>query len=200
MIISPHDQGTPEWVADRIGKPTGSCFKEILTGSGQRSKSRIKYMYRLAGERVSGEQYKGFYGKDMEMGHEREDESRKLYELVNGVTVEEVGLCYKDEQKLFGASPDGLVGDDGGFETKNAAPHVQAERLDKGWSGSEYKMQCMGNLLVTGRKWWDLVSYCRGMKPVVIRFQRDEEFLRKLEIELRLFCKELDELVKKISY
>ncbi len=200
MIISPHEQGSEEWMCERLSLPTASCFKEIMTGSGQQSKSRMKYMYRLAGERISGERHSGYYGKSMERGNEREEEARKFYELTNGVSVGQVGLCYMDEEKLFGASPDGLVGDDGGFETKDAAPHVQAERLDKGWTGAEHKMQCMGNLLVSGRDWWDLQSYCRGMKPVVVRFERDEDFLRKLEIELRLFCNELDELVKKISY
>ncbi len=195
MIISEADQNTDAWIQERLGKPSASCFKEIVTTNGGRSKSRTKYLYRLAGEQISGEQYKGFYSKDMELGHEREDEARRQYGFRNGVTVQEVGFCYYDERRLFGASPDGLVGDFGGFENKNAAPHIQIERLEEGWSGKEHYQQVQGALFVLGREWWDLNSYCRGMEPVTVRFDRDEEFIKALHHELLIFCSDLEEMV-----
>ena len=199
MIILECEQNSPEWDAARLGTPSASCFKEIITASGAPSKSRSKYMYKLAGERVTGEKRESHYSADMALGHEREDDSRRLYELVNRVKVKQVGFCYKDEQRLYGASPDGLVCDDGGFETKNANSTLQAERLHKGWNGSEHHRQVMGCLLICDRKWWDLVSYCRGMRPVTVRFERDDAFLRTLEVEVLLFCEELSEMVEKIN-
>lgn len=199
MIICNHEQNSDEWIKERLGVPSASCFGKIVTASLSQSKQRQAYMYQLAGEIITGEQHKGYYGKAMERGHEREDESRGLYEIKRGVTVEQVGFCYKDESRLFGASPDGLVGDDGGFETKNAEPHIQAERIHKGWNASEHHRQVMGCLLVTGRKWWDIQSYCRGMKEVVVRFNRDEGYLANLEAEIVSFSNDLKKLVKEIS-
>ena len=57
----------------------------------------------------------------------------------------------------------------------------------------------MGCLLATGFDWWDIVSYCPGMKPVIKRFYRDEKFLELLENEINVFCDELDEIVRAIS-
>lgn len=199
MIITEWEQGTDEWKKERLGVPSSSNFKRIVTNKGERSNSRTGYLYELAGEKVTGESHKGYYGKQMERGNERENESRSYFEITWSVDVEQVGFCYKDEKKIFGASPDGLIGIDEGFESKNADPHIQAERLDKGWKGTEYFCQCQGCMLVTGRKLWYLVSYCRGMKQYVVEIKRDEDFLRKLEIELIMFNNDLTKLVEKIK-
>lgn len=198
MIVLDCDQNSETWINGRAGIPTASCYHKIVTSTGERSKQRQGYMYQLAGERITGRPHKGFHGPAMDRGHEMEEKSRQLYEIQNHVTVQQVGLCYQDELKLYGASPDGLVGEDGGFETKDAAPHIQAERLHKGWTGMEHHRQVMGCTLVCNREWWDLVSYCQGMRPVTIRFERDEAFLTILKRELLMFCSDLEEMVKKI--
>ena len=199
MIVVNCEQNSPEWYQVRLGVPTASKFGEILTASGERSKSRTKYLYRLAGEIITGKMHESFQSHHFERGHEVEPLSRQYYELLNGVEVEQVGFCFKDERRLFGASPDGLVGPCGGFETKAALPHVQAERLAEGWTGAEHHRQVMGNLYVTGREWWDLVSFCPNMQPVIIRFERDDSFFEKLEKELDSFCLDLKSLVEKIK-
>lgn len=199
MIITEWDQGTPEWKEERLGVPSASCFKKIVNKKGERSKQRLGYMYILAGEIITGEQHKGYYGKQMELGNEREDESRSYFEITTGLDVEQVGFCYKDEKRLFGASPDGLIGNDAGFESKNAEPHLQAQRINEGWSDTDHHRQVQGCMLVTGRKLWYLVSYCRGMKQVVLEIKRDDDFIRKLEIELIIFHKDLHELVESIQ-
>ncbi len=196
MIESPHCQNTPEWESERLGLPTASCFGKIVTSTGKQSKSRTKYLYELAGERITGEKKPGYYGKSMEKGHERENESRLLYGIQSGVKIETVGLCYKDEKKLFGGSPDGLIGEDGIWENKNAEGHVQLERLFEGWNGSEHHRQNQGNLYITGRNYCILTSYCRGMKPINIVIERDEKFLKILEEELHYFVHDLERMVK----
>lgn len=199
MIILECEQNSPEWEAARLGIPTASNFDKIVTSKGERSKQREKYLFELAGERITGEAKSGYTNANMDRGHEREDESRSMYSFVTGVEVQRVGFCYFDEKKEFGCSPDGLVGEDGGFETKDAAPHIQIDRLKNGWSKAQYLQQVQGSICVTGRKWWDLQSYSRGIKPVVIRFERDDDFIKKLAIEIRLFNNELKTIVEKYS-
>jgi hypothetical protein len=195
MIISEHEQNTPEWIQERLGTPSASQFSRIVNAKGERSGSRQKYMDELAGEIISGEQKAGYYNKSMEKGHERELENISMYEFNNNVDVVRVGFCWQDEKKMYGASPDGLVGDDGLIECKNAEPHVQIERLRK-YTASEHHRQVQGQMLVTGRKWCDVVSYSRGFKPVVVRFERDPVFLLKLKIELMAFHEDLMKLVE----
>lgn len=199
MIVVNIDQNGDEWEKIRLGAITSSCFGQIIDSKGNRSKSRQKYMDKLAAELITGERMESYKNSHMDQGHERESENRDLYAFRNKVTVETVGFCWKDEKKLFGSSPDGLVDDDGLVECKNSNGAQQIERIRDGWTASTHHRQAQGQMLVTGRKWCDVVSYCRGMKPVTVRFERDEEFLRKLEIELIMFHKDLHELVKSIQ-
>lgn len=200
MIISPHEQNTPEWEKERLGLMTASCFGQIVNMKGERSASRTKYMYQLAGEIVSGESCaKNYYNKSMEKGHEREDESRRSYAYTRGVEVVQVGLCYRNEEKLYAGSPDGLVAEEGGWENKNAEAHVQLDRLENGWSTASHHRQVMGLLFITGRKWWDLESYSRGLQPIIKRFEIDSQFFFNLENELNYFHEDLMKLVDKHS-
>ena len=110
MIKINCEQNTPEWDALRLGVPSASQFEKIVQSDGARSKSRDGYLYDLAGELRTGERQEKYKNSDMDRGHEREAESRQVYEFIHGVTVELVGFCFYDEKKLFGCSPDGFVG------------------------------------------------------------------------------------------
>ena len=199
MIIVDIEQNGDEWEKIRLGAITSSYFKDIVTSTGARSKSRQKYMDKLASEIITGEREKSFYNKAMEEGHIREQENINHYQFRSSCKITKVGFCWKDEKKLYGASPDALVNDDGLLEAKNAIGTVQISRLREGWSAMEHHRQAQGQMLVTDRKYCVVRSYCRGMKPKEVRFERDEEFLRKLEIELIMFHKDLHELVKSIQ-
>lgn len=197
MKIINCEQNTPEWDEARRGKPTASQFKLIVTTKGERSKSRDKYLHKIAGEMV-GNVSESYYNDNMKQGHEREQESKDYYSFNTGNIIETVGFCLDDSGK-FGCSPDGLIGDKGGFETKNACSEVHLPRLIKGWEAKEHFQQVQGCLLVTGREWWDVVSYCRGFENVVFRMERDEVFLKKLRIELKLFHNDLITIINKYS-
>ena len=199
MIIVDCQQNTPEWDKARLGIPTASQFGRIITTTRARSEQRAKYLYELAGEKITGKRKEGYKNAAMDRGHEREAESREAYEFITDNKVDIIGFCFFDEKKQFGCSPDGFVGEDGGFETKDTMPHIQIERLEKGWSGMEHFQQVYGGLLVTGRKWWDLVSYSRGLEPIIVRFERDEEFIKKLHVELILFSRDLNKIVEKYT-
>jgi hypothetical protein len=191
-------QGTPEWFQARCGIPSASNFDKIITTKGEPSKQAEKYLYKLAGERVSKTIEESYQNGAMQRGVEMEDEARQLYQIVTDCQVDKVGFCVTDDGNA-GCSPDGLVGTDGGMEIKcpNMATHVGY--LIDGKLPIDYFQQVQGGLYVTGRKWWDFVSYYPAIKPFIIRVERDEKFITALENELKAFCEKLNEVVKKIG-
>jgi putative phage-type endonuclease len=198
MIILTDAQGTPEWMAARIGKPTASNFDKIVTMDGKPSKQRQKYMYQLAAERLTGQKEESFQSAAMQRGIEMEEEARSIYEILTGNTVEQVGLCHRDEKCLYGASPDGLVGEDGLVEIKCPTSAVHVSYLLNGELPSDYFHQVQGQLFITGRKWVDFFSYYPGIAPLIVRVEPDAKFAAALEKELNAFCEELDTITEKL--
>lgn len=198
MRIIDVEQKTPEWFVARGGKPTASCFDQLLTTKGEQSKSRIKYMYKLAAERVSGVFEEGYQSAAMLRGNEIEEEARRFYEFTNGVEVQRVGFCVSDCDR-YGCSPDGLVGDDGGIQIKCPQAHTHVGYLLDNKMPMDYFQQVQGELFVTGRKWWDFISYYPGLKPLVFRVTPDVAFHQALASELNGFCGELEQIVGRIS-
>ena len=193
-------QGSDAWFQARIGNPGCSSFSRIVTTTGELSKSRTEYLYELAGEIITGKKTKTYSNVRMEEGLIAENESRMLYELIYEVEVQQVGLCYKDEQKAFHCSPDGLIlPKSRGFETKDAIPKIQVARLLKGTLPTEHFTQCQGSLFVTDLETWDFQSYCSGLPPLMIRVERNEKFIDRLRVALDDFCMELALLVNKLK-
>jgi predicted phage-related endonuclease len=196
MRIINCEQGSIEWHMARCGIPTASCFDKIVNIDGKQSKQREKYLYQLAGEKIVGIAEETYQNGAMLRGVVMESEARQLYELITGNAVEQVGLCVDNG---YGASPDGLIGVDGGLEIKCPILSTQVSYLLKNELPSEYFQQVQGNLLVTGRKWWDFLAYYPAMKPLIIRVTPDDVFQQVLKSELELFCKELEEITNKIK-
>lgn len=199
MIALELDQQTPEWYAARCGVPSASNFDKIVTTKGEPSKQAQKYLYQLAGERVIGKQEETYQNGFMQRGVELEAEARQFYELVTDSIVQKVGLCFPDESRQYACSPDGFVGIDGGLEIKCPSMAVHIGYVIDNVLPTEYLQQVQGNLLVTGRQWWDFVSYYPGLKPLIVRVERDEKFLAALKLSLELFHQNLEEITKRIS-
>jgi len=198
MKILEMEQRSPEWFKARCGIPSASSFDKIITTTGKQSTQRKKYMLQLAGEVLSGSQEESYQNAAMLRGIELESEARSFYELTTGQSVKEVGCCIEDNN-LYLASPDGLVGEDGLIEIKCPIMSTHVGYLLENELPSEYFQQVQGQLLVTGRKWVDFISYYPGIKPLLIRVKRDAGFISELISELRLFCKELDDIVNKLK-
>ena len=198
MKIVQAEQRSEEWFAARRGIPSASNFAKIITTKGEPSKQAEKYMFRLAGEKVSGITEETYQSAAMIRGCEMEKEAREFYELIKGATVEEVGFCLTDDGKV-GCSPDGLVGEDGLIEIKDPIASTQVAYLLKGVLPLEYFQQVQGQLYVTGRKWLDFISYYPGLKPLMVRVLPDVKFQVNLDAELKKFCINLDEVVRKIQ-
>jgi len=180
MRIDQNEQGSPEWLAARLGIPSASMFAKIVTTKGIWSASADAYINQLVAERLTGEREEVFQSHHMLRGTELEPDARDLYSLMSDAEVTEVGFCLHDTLSA-GCSPDGLIGEDGGLEIKCPAPSTHVEYLRGGVLPSKYKQQVMGCLWITGREWWDFVSYHPTMKPLIVRVERDEEYIAALE-------------------
>jgi hypothetical protein len=192
------EQGTPEWHKARLGIPTASKFQTIVAkgrGGGE-SKGRKEYLYKLAGERLTGEPMHHYQNDHMERGKEMEDEARELYSFARQQECQRVGFIRNASK---GCSPDSLIGNDGGLEIKTKLPHLQLEVLDADEVPSEHVAQLQGFLLVTGRQWIDFVSYWPGLKLFVKRVHRDEKYIATLKVAIDEFNDELDALVRKFQ-
>jgi hypothetical protein len=168
-------QGTEEWHRLRLGIPTASNFDRIMMPSKmQLSKSADKYIARLISERMSPylpERAESYTSRSMAWGQQTEEEARRYYALHKGVALSPGGFCTTDDGRL-GCSPDALIGDDGGLELKCPEPETHIRYLLKGELPDEYKPQVHGCLIVTGRKWWDFMSYAilePFREPLVVR-------------------------------
>lgn len=179
-------QTTPEWWEARKGIPTASNFAKIITpAKRQYSLQARKYAYELIAERtdpmppwVTGRGRP--VNAAMQNGTDTEPEARKFYSMQNDCDVQQVGFCLTDDLR-FGCSPDGLIGEDGGVEIKCPLLATHAEYLDSGKVPLEYMPQVHGSLIVTGRKWWDFLSYAPGLPSLLIRVVPDDftDALRK---------------------
>ena len=193
------EQGTDEWHAARLGIPTASSFSAILASGrgGSPSKTRQTYLYKLAGERLTGQPAENFTTPAMERGHALEAEARALYEFSEGGTVEQVGFM---RNHRAGASPDGLVGDDGLLEIKTCAAHILIGHIEANRPPPEHAAQVAGQMWVAERAWCDLYLYCPGLPPFRSRITRDDEYIDNvLAPGVQRFNDDLDALVARLT-
>lgn len=191
------EQRSPEWYAARLGKATASRIADVVaktkTGYGA---SRANYMAELICERLTGMQGASFTSAAMLWGVEKEPEARAAYEAKIGDLVTEVGFTPHNHLNMCGASPDGLVGDDGLIEIKCPITATHIDTLLSDAVPSKYITQMQWQMACTGRKWCDFVSYDprmpEPMRLFVKRVKRDDEFIAFLESEVVTFLTELE--------
>lgn len=197
MQVINMEQGSPEWLEARKGVVTGSRFKDVITpAKAELSKSSKTYMYELVAERM-GATVSFYQNEHMQRGNDLEPDARTAYEFIKDCTVKEVGFCLHDN-KLIGVSPDGLIDEDGGIEIKCPKETTHISYLDKGELPLIYKPQVQGCLWVTGRKWWDFMSYHPDLPPLIVRVLRDEDYIKSMNEGIVKFSGEMISLEKKL--
>lgn len=209
MIITQFAQGSQAWLDCRLGVVTASeAHSVIKKGRGGKgySAERKTYMMKLIAEVCTGSSPE-LFGAPLRWGNDNEEFACHAYEARNFVTVEHFGLIYKDDLQRYGASPDGLVGDDGGIEIK--CPFTTPVHLDTMLNGTikpEYITQMQFVMWVTGRKWIDFCSFDPRMKGGsdkrlhTIRIDRDEELMTTFDEEMPKFTEEMDAELEKLGY
>lgn len=194
-------QQTDEWYSARIGRVTASRVADILakTKSGP-SASRANYLAQLICERLTVAREEGFESSAMVWGRETEPQARAAYEFLTDRAVVETGFVMHPTLADFGASPDGLVGEDGLLEIKapNTATHI--ETLLSETVPGKYVTQMQAQMACTGRAWCDFVSFDPrlpgDLQLFVKRVDRDAAFITEMESEIRAFLTELDAKVE----
>jgi putative phage-type endonuclease len=198
------EQGSPEWFAQRLGKVTASRVADVIakTKTGY-STSRDNYMAQLVCERMTNTVAESFTNSAMQWGTETEPLARAAYEAYADVLVDEVAMITHPAIEAAGASPDGLVGDDGQLEIKcpNTATHI--DTLLTQTVPGKYITQMQWQMACTGRKWTDFASFdprmSDGLQLFVKRVPRDDAYIQMLEKEVIQFLTELDGKIKKLN-
>lgn len=190
MKIHHVEQGSPEWLELRLGIPTASEFDRLLTPKTRKpAAARFKYRAELLAEWLLGYPLDSGSTAFMERGTGLEAEARRWYEFETGATVQRVGFITRDDGAC-GGSPDGLVGEDGGLEIK--CPAAVQHVLYMLGEEPDYVGQCQGAMYLTGRPWWDFLSYNPILPPVLKRIPRDEEYIAALAEVIDSFCAGLE--------
>ena len=102
-----------------------------------------------------------------------------------------------------GASPDGLVGDEGLVEIKCPITATHIDTLLTQTVPGKYNTQMQWQMACTGRKWCDFVSFDprlpKELQLFVKRVDRDDAYIDMLEKEVVSFLKELDAKIEKLN-
>jgi len=190
-VILELEQGTPEWLQARCGRPTASRFSDIITAAkGDLSKSAKGYIRELIGQTFCPEWSYIFKSADMQRGNDLEPEARESFAKATGLTVAQVGFCIRDDG-ITGCSPDGLITDAAGeymagLEIKCPSPKVHIGYVLDGGLPDDYKQQVHGSMAVTGLTEWHFWSFFPGMKPhhVIVHW---DDYTEKLAASLDAF-------------
>ncbi len=197
------EQGSAAWFAIRLGKATASRIADIIakTKSGA-SASRATYAGQLIAERLSGAPMDSFSNAAMQHGTATEPLARDAYRQAMLCEVEEIGFVDHPTIAMAGASPDGLVGDDGLLEIKCPNTWTHIDTLLRQAVPAKYITQMMWQMACTGRAWCDYASFDprlpESMRLFVKRVDRDDAMIAELEAEVSAFLAEIDETVAKL--
>jgi len=200
------EQRSEAWFELRKGKITSSEIHKIM---GERGLSETAKSYLL--EKVV-EFYDGYsepaVGKALEWGTELEPIAIEHYQGLKQVQVDKASFVpYNDN---YGGSPDGLIGKEGVIEVK--CPYKSANHFKHGLIkdavsfkkiAPNYYWQCMSNMICTGTKWCDFVSYDprvkEGFEMFIFRLELDEQEAENVKERLKVAVEYMETLKKDIE-
>lgn len=200
------EQGTHEWKVKKRGFVGASRMADILskpkTGTGE-SASRKNYKAEIIAQRLTGIVEPSFSTPSIQWGIDNEPFARSEYEVRKGVFVDQTGFILHPTIEWSGASPDGLVGDDGLIEIKcpNTATHIDTLLSQK--IPSQYEKQMLWQIACTGRAWCDFVSFDPRMPSDLSffckRFEPTMEQIKEAEAAVITFLAEVEETLSKLA-
>ena len=197
------EQGTDAWKLLRNGKVTASRVADVMSkGKSGESASRKNYRTELVVQRLTGLPGESFTNAAMEWGTLTEPKARVAYEAELGVFVSQIAFVDHPSIINFGCSPDGLI-DDGLIEIKCANSSTHIEYLMDGKPPAKYIPQMQCQMAVTGAKWCDFVSFDPrlpdDLQLFVVRLERDEEYIKAMEVEVEKFLSEVEVTLTKLK-
>lgn len=190
------DQRTDGWLTERVGRVTASCIYKVMaqTKSGYGA-DRANYHAQLVTERLTGLPSDNFTNAAMQWGIDTEAAARDAYSEHAMCVVTETGFNPHPTILFSGASPDGLIGEDGLLELKcpNTATHIltlTGAEIDR-----KYLLQMQWQMACTERLWCDFASFDprlpAPMQLHVRRVERDDALIAEMEAEVTKFLAEV---------
>lgn len=204
-VIEGLQQQTPEWLHMRCGIVTASRMCDVMAKlkRGGESAARYNYKKELVYENITGLTYDTYVSPAMEHGIENEPLARAAYEHDHGIEVADGGFFLHDEISKFGASPDGLIGEDGLLQIKCPTSAVHLETLLSGEIPEDYEWQMLAEMDCSNRQWCDFVSFDprmpKHLRKFEKRFMRDEARIAEMRDEVCRFLLEVIDLIKKLE-
>ena len=201
----PGEQGSVDWLMSRVGHATCSRYRDVLDElkSGKPGAKRSAYEWEIVIETITQTPAQHYESAAMQHGTDTEPFARMHYESRTGNIVSETGFLHHPTIKRVGGSPDGLVDEDGGLEIK--CPFNSANHLACFLNGmpEDHMAQIQGLMWITGRKWWDFVSYDpRLPEPLdmyVERIERDEKYIANLQEKVIGFLVNVDAILLRLN-
>jgi predicted phage-related endonuclease len=197
-------QGSKEWESIRRGVVTASEIDALITpewkprtGEGVKTYLYNKIAEKLMAPDTEDEDVNTTPSWAADQGKILENTAIPWFEFETDLKVERVGFCLSDDGRI-GCSPDGLVGDDAGLETKCPQPHYQVRYLLGQAVPKQYLGQVHMSMLVTGRPCWWFVSYSQNMPKLIVKVERDEAIQEKLRDVIDAFLGDFDREFEKV--
>ena len=194
MKIHNVEQGSEAWFQLRLGVPSASRFKDLLTPTGKPSASSEKYMHELLAEKMSGKRFESFDTYHMKRGRELEPEAADVFSFQEDLVCREVGFVTNNEETV-GCSPDRLT-EDSGLEIKCPAHNTHVKYLidyhKNGEMPTEYYAQVQGTMwLMDFSDYW-FMSYHPDLPNVIMKVQRDDSYIASLSAAIAKSLEDLE--------
>ncbi|UTO28983.1 lambda exonuclease family protein [Bartonella harrusi] len=201
------EQRTAEWFQARLGKVTASNVYNVLsrTAKGLPTSKYEDYKMKLMTERLTGEISQSYITPSMQWGIEHEEDALKEYEFIYDADVIKCGFIPHPIIEMAGASPDGLIGEDGLIEVKcpQSTTHLRFFMYDE--IKTEYRAQMQFQMACTGRKWCHFISYnpqfvgrSSHLRMKIQRIHRDDEQIEQITKAVEVFLAEIEQDMKQI--
>jgi hypothetical protein len=202
--MADNPQDTEQWRLDRAGSLGASKIAVALARlkrSGERTAAAEDFMYELAAERITGIPAKRV--NPMYWGRELEDEARASYAFLTNLPVVQIGIIPHPTIEGAHASPDALVGDEGGLEIKCPTSGTHLRTLLEQAVPEDHLPQVHWAMACSGRQWWDFVSYDPRFPDPLQFFQkrvmRDTTIIAGMEAEALDFLGEVGAKLLKLD-
>ena len=201
MKILDVKQGSSEWLWARAGIVTASELDNLISPTWEIRKGKMPatYMHQKIAEKILGQPIEfDLNTAAIDQGKFLENEALPYLDAVHGIKANIVGMCVTDDGRV-GASPDGLVGEDGGIEIKSPQSIAQIKYLLDGKVPEQYLAQVHCSMWVTGRKYWWFLSYSRQFPKLLIKVERDEAIMSAISRAIETYYAAFDVALTKIK-
>lgn len=197
-------QGDAAWLQQRLGKLTGSRMAVAMSflKNGQESAERRKLKFDLVAERLTDCLTSRYVTEAMAWGLATEAEAKEAATQLIGIKIKPCGYFDHPEIDNLGATPDGLLDDDGVLEIKCPTTTTHLSWLLANQVPPEYKSQMICQLICTGRRYAQFMSYDPRVprRPILYKRFAPSQVERDTVTQAAIqFLNEVEELFDRVA-